>query len=102
MTAPDGYQRPDWVVLGSPHQNGVMILASKDLTQAELEFERDDLMAWGRVEAVASHYRITLTVEMRTYVVVFADTYAEAWQRLFQQWQPEEPTAIEGRRAIEP
>lgn len=88
----DSYPRPDWVVLGGPAPDGkVAVYASKDLNQAELAHEMDH--PW---DIRVSHpfrepaRRITLTVEMRSYTVVVADTYADAFRHLFDAWSPDD------------
>lgn len=92
---------PDWVMLGVPTPDGrVAIYASKELNQAELSHETEfdvDIYGWYRPPIRNPHTRIELTVEMRTYVIVTADSYQEAFQRLFNHWSPE--TA---RTAIDP
>jgi hypothetical protein len=99
-------QRPDWVVLGVPAADGkVAVLASKDLNEAELSREVDYVHDfWGGARIRALPARNTLTVEMRTYTVVVADSYAEAFRTLFDTWSPDadrqEITA--GHREIEP
>jgi len=84
---------PDWVMLGIPTPDGrVAIYASKELNHAELthETERDDYL-WSPYDLIQRipRRRIELTVNMRTYYVVTADTYAEAFRSLFDAWSPE-------------
>lgn len=96
---------PDWVVLGTPTGDGrVAVYASKDLDQAELasEVDHDEI----RVAMFDRFYRpvrrFTLSVDMRQYVIVVADTYPDALRRLFETWTPEpDQAAIPGRAAIE-
>jgi len=63
MTA--GYGRPDWVMCGMPWNGGVRLLASKDMTHAELEaqFGYRDIYDGGLTPeyAVPGSCRITLT-----------------------------------------
>lgn len=99
MSAPHN-STPDWVMLGVPTPDGrVAVYASKELNQAELthETEFDDIYAWYEPVIRVPRHRIELTVEMRTYVVVTADTYAQAFRVLFDEWSPET-----GRPALEP
>lgn len=84
--------RPDWVVLGtSIPDDKVAVYASKDLNHAELSQEMDH--SW---DNLASHpfrepsRRIELTVEMRKFTVVVADTYADAFRHLFDAWSPDD------------
>jgi hypothetical protein len=99
-------QRPDWVMCGIPIDGKVGILASTDLTQAELEGVRDDfdLEMLGILDPVRSpRMRHTLTVRMDAFVLVVADTYEQAFRSLFQQWTPRQaarPQLDGGRRGI--
>ena len=84
---------PDWVVLGTSTADGrVAVYASKDLDRAELSEEIDhyrDIFAYG--SPIRREWRrIELTVEMRKYTVVVADTYADAFRRLFDAWSPDD------------
>jgi hypothetical protein len=91
---------PDWVMLGVPTPDGkVAIYASKELNHAELthEIEQDDVFwRYDQRPRFPPRTRIELTVEMRTYVIVTADTYAQAFRVLFDEWSPEP-----GRTAID-
>jgi hypothetical protein len=84
-------QNPDWVVLGAPAPDGrVTVWASRELNDAELRDEMDVPDIWDSWSLLRERgRRITLSVEMRTYTVVFADTYAEAFQILFGEWSPD-------------
>ena len=86
--------RPAWVILGTPVGNGqVAVYASKDLNDAVLTRELDEELGWG-LDARSPHWlpgpqRIELTVGMRTYTVVVADTYQQALRTLFDTWSPD-------------
>jgi hypothetical protein len=88
--------RPDWVVLGTPWQDGkVAILASKHLTAAELELVvevDDDIMLADPDPLWLERRRCTLTVEMPTFTLIVADTYEQAFRALFDEWSPEPDT----------
>jgi hypothetical protein len=104
----DATPSPDWVVLGLPTGDGrVAVYASKELNQAELasEVDHDEIRLdrlWMSDRSYPPVKRHTLSVEMRTYVIVVADTYPDALRRLFETWTPEpDQPAISGRAAIE-
>lgn len=66
-----------------------MVLASTELSQAELNYEAEYEEMFGilaRPEPRPTRY--FLTTQMRGYVVVIADNYPEAFARLFRQWSP--------------
>ena len=94
---------PEWVMLGVPRADGkVAIYASKELNHAELTHETDeyDLDSWlAQPSPRAPRQRIELTVNMRTFVVVVADTYAEALAGLLNVWSPEPDSE---RQALDP
>lgn len=103
MTA--GYGRPDWVMCGMPWNGGVRLLASKDMTYAELEAAYD----WVDID-MGTHYsphlrscRITLTAGMLTCVMIEAPDYPSAFRALFEQWTPGpgDHVALPGVPAIE-
>lgn len=106
MTEQDRYL-PDWVVLGAPAGDGkVVVYASKDLTHAEIQttVDRDDVFMWPDSRWEFSQRRIELTVGLKTYTVVVADTYEQAFRTLFDAWTPgpaERPAIEAPQRAIE-
>ena len=97
-------QRPDWVVLGVQQGAKVAVYASKELTDAELRYEVDryEEIRWDPRFVVGPRPRIEMEVRMNTFIVVVADTYEQAFRRLFDTWSPEpERMAIEtSQRAI--
>lgn len=100
---PNASPPPDWVVLGTPTTDGkVAIYASKDLTEAELRYEAEHDYDFLAMRTVLLSRRIELTVGMRTYTVVVADTYEQALRHLFDTWSPEpdRPTIEPAQRAI--
>lgn len=94
-----GQPRPDFVILGVPNPDGgVLIVASKELSQAELESTADELDMWevGR-RLRMSRTTYTLTAQMRSIHMVIGPDYGSALRTLFEQWTP--PTEA-GRRGI--
>ncbi len=85
--------RPDWVICGIPWDGKVAILASTELDRAELEAQRDifdPIDPYDFTEPIRlSPTRYTLTVQMRQFVLVVADTYEQAFRSLFEQWTPQ-------------
>jgi hypothetical protein len=100
-----GFGRPDWVMCGTPGPLGVRLLASKDMTHAELEAKFDHVMAdtgWDVFPHSVSQ-RITLTAGLKTFIVIDAPDYPSAFRALFEQWTPGpgEHAALPGIPAIE-
>jgi len=84
---------PDFVVMGMPHEDGVMLMASNELSAAELEVEYD-MIPYDRgmyIGHIPGQRSITLTCHIGSYTVVYGDTYAEAFRRLFDAWTPQAP-----------
>jgi hypothetical protein len=101
-----GFGRPDWVMCGCPAPGGVRLLASKDMTHAELEAQFDwgpDTDTWGFSPPVLRGQRITLTAGLKTFIVIDAPDYPSAFRALFEQWTPGpgEHAALPGIPAIE-
>jgi hypothetical protein len=101
----DSYGRPDWVMCGMPWNGGVRLLASKDMTHAELEAKFDHVnVECGLVYLpVLAGHRITLTAGMSTFIVIDAPDYPSAFAALFEQWTPgpADRVALPGIPAIE-
>lgn len=84
---------PDWVMIGIPQSDGtVCLMASKELTRAELVAERD----WeGAIGSLSDYYaylpemQYRVTAEMKTFVLIIAADYTAAFRSLFEQWTPE-------------
>ena len=103
MTA--GFGRPDWVMCGAPWNGGVRLLASNDMTHAELSAEFDREIVWTDPFALSAPLsrRITLTAGLSTFVIVDSPDYPSAFRGLFEQWTPGtgEHAALPGVPAIE-
>lgn len=85
--------RADFVIVGAQHGEGVLVLASRTLTYAQLEHEFQYYTSLS--DPFSAYYlpmdHITLEIEMSTYTVVKAPTYQEAFTKLFRTWNPEQP-----------
>lgn len=84
-------QRPDWVMLGVQHENGVLVFASNMLSQAELRAEYDryeDITNGPFLFARPLRARFFIEAEMKQYVMIFGADYADAIRRLFDEWSP--------------
>jgi hypothetical protein len=85
---------PDWVVLGVRTDDGVIVIASTEMTQAELRYEVDLEHDFRSVTARAVPNRDTqryhLTTTMKRFVMVMGATYAEAMTNLFGMWSPDD------------
>lgn len=96
--------RPEWVMVGFPADprlvpctpGQVVILASTKMTQAQMEYTARsyDFTDWADFQRNFKPHH-TLAVELDDFVVVVADTYAEALATLLQNWTPESRTAVE-------
>lgn len=89
---------PDWAMVGLPQTDGtVVILASSDLTGAQLRHEwttpRSGL-SW-LADGTEIHHRIFLTLTMKMYYMAEGNTYPEALARLLSTWKPEGARARE-------
>jgi hypothetical protein len=86
--------RPEWVMLGAQWDGpGVLLLASRTLTHAELDFraKRYDFRDWAQF---LTQFRpeLTLAVHMHDdYVLVFGESYVECLATLLRQWTPDNP-----------
>lgn len=103
--------RPEWVMVGFladpalvPCQPGQFaILASTKLTQAQMEYTArryDFADVADMLRNLKPHH--TLAVELEDFVVVVADTYAEALVQLFTKWTPERPAIEQVERKFLP
>jgi hypothetical protein len=99
-----GYGHPDWVMCGVPWNGGVRLLASKEMTHAELDAQRDlpDIDPWGSWPKMLPPLRIKLTAGMKTFTMIEAPDYPSAFRALFEHWTPgpDEHAAIGGIPAI--
>lgn len=108
---------PDFVIVGTPRpEGGVRLIASKELTRAELDVQIDtqdifDVEYLDPVSIQVTGTRYCLTADFRRFVVIDAPDYATAFTDLFRYWTPDpEPrkrignqSSIEsGQRAIKP
>jgi hypothetical protein len=82
---------PVWVMCGIEIAPGrVVLLASKDLTQAELEEESTFASAWSITNNIRLGRRFILTTTMRTFVRIEASDWPAAFQMLFARWSPDD------------
>lgn len=88
---------PDWIMLGINlgNKDGVAIYASRDLHAAELRMEQDvhDITTFGSMSRMTIDGLRTYWIEatMSTVFVAYGATYAEAFSKLFAEWDPEAP-----------
>jgi hypothetical protein len=101
-----GQGYPDFVICGTPNPNGgVRLIASRELNYAELSMES----SYARIDdwlvsiPLMTSYRVRLTTDMRTCVLIDAPDYATAFEHLFRDWSPDSRTPVEpAARALEP
>lgn len=87
--------RPDFVMFGyiERHDDGLkyFVVASNELTQVELESLHVKMDPYTfRVET--GSMRISLRTTMRSYMMVWGRSYAEAFITLFNEWSPQVST----------
>lgn len=87
--------RPQWVMMGAEWDGpGVMLLASRTLTSAELDFRARsyEFRSWEEfLQPGVFKPELTLSVHMQDdYVLVFGPTYAECLAELLGEWQPDD------------
>lgn len=93
MTEQQDQVRPDFAMVGITDDNAhphtrVILIASTELSQVELRSEVKNPGYYFLGSYVKPTYLKFLTAEMRTYVIVQAATYQEAFQKLFSTWDP--------------
>jgi len=95
--------RPEWVMVGFPARpdlvpcapGQVAILASAKMTQAQMEYTARsyNFRDWDDFRRNFKPHH-TVAIELDDFVVVVADTYAEALAKLFANWMPPERMAL--------
>lgn len=92
--------RPDWALVGVRVTNNpewpYMIIASDSLSQAELEAE---LHTWESLDPWSDPWEAwppprptyMLTANMSTFVLAYGTSYADAFRKIFNTWNPDEP-----------
>lgn len=104
MSARQSYRhaQPQFVILGFPEGDGVVVLASSTLTEGELISEYGYVDSWGIEPPIRmfDQDRHTLTVVMKDYVIARGATYAEAFGKLFGTWDPDARPELPGRKAL--
>lgn len=85
------YGRPDWTMLGVPYGDGVMVIASSELRQAELRLiiGRPEFTFGAEPFVTAMHDTYELTTTMGSVVIALGADYVEAVARLFTTWTPD-------------
>lgn len=83
------FVKPDFVVVGTTYSDGkVVLLASKTLDYAELKQEIEYPDIFNRRARQDMREDIHIIAKIKDYIWVRADSYAEAWRILFDQWSP--------------
>lgn len=95
-----GITKPDFVIIGTHYQDGVMVFASDTLTEAELRTittHEEVVSAQAKEYLPKRHHE--LEVGFEDYRQATGRTYAEAMSNLFHQWHPHErdQRSIHGR-----
>jgi len=88
--------RPDFIVVGArtlvDGREGVHLTASNQVVSTDVEVDLDiasfDLKSMLREPSAMG---AKLTAQLRSYSMVYACTYAEAWERLMRMGNPDDP-----------
>lgn len=90
--------KPEFVILGAQVEHKCVLVASQELTEVEIRenFEREQF-EW--IQDTTDH-KIELTANLKSYVTIYANTWAEAWELLFQVWTPADKSAGEIKREV--
>ena len=98
---------PKWVMVGLEWDGpGVLLMASKQLGRAALDFEARQY-DFRDMEDLKANFRpsLALTVTIaddKSYVLIAAENYVQAIQALFGEWTPDdEAAAIESPKPAE-
>jgi hypothetical protein len=85
--------RPDWVLVGlrPPDDDGVVLVASRDLRIVDLKIEyEDDIYTWAGISTLrVGQPRVEMSCQMAGYAWVKAPDYGTAFQRIqdiFREW----------------
>ena len=94
--------RPHFYITGAQYGDQVMVMASIDLRQLEMEVETEYARDFFEAYAPSPRRTCTLTAESSSVVRVVATDYPTAFKNLFEQWAPEQQgQSIEGKKAID-
>lgn len=98
---------PDFMIVGTPYKDGVMLIVSTNINHATLTAEYRklwDLPPW-ESSAFGTSPEIELKANLRQFTLIIAKTYDEAIAKLLKEWQPPtqagRPAVDQGRLAIE-
>ena len=83
----------DFVVAGATLSNGVILLASKTLSEVVLREEMNNIDIFAKEDMFTRAnptYSIEMSMALKDYVTIFAPTYPEAWNNLFAYWTEED------------
>lgn len=95
----DDLGQPGWVLVGCRFRGQPAILASRELTGAELRAELlnlDEVRAGNLLGPIRRPlvYEYTVAVTMARFTLVVGTTYAEAFAELLRQWNPDETAGV--------
>lgn len=88
--------KPDFVIAGGQQDGKFVLIASRRLEDVEITEKREYLDEWRRYGyKLLAYEKIDIKASVHDYVVIAADSYAQAWSDLFAQWSPEPDEARE-------
>lgn len=82
---------PDFVILGAPHEDGVVVYASAQLWEASIHVDREPIYYRDGYDLrLVDHGPATVRIETTggEVVMAYGATYAEAFATLFGKWSP--------------
>lgn len=97
--------RPDFLILGGQHEGKFWLLASRHLRHVEVDerHEYEDIYLWQYREPyrrILGRIDIDINANVRDYVMVVGDSYAQVWEDLFRQWAPSSQPELPGQREL--
>lgn len=95
------FYAPDWLIVGIPRDDGVMVVASRSLLDAAVEAKWDEpplMLDFKRAVSPPTTYHFT--TRMTEVVMCLGATYGEALAGLMGYWSPDGEQSYDGPRMI--
>lgn len=93
--------RPDWAMVGWRENGHVCILASRHLTESQVDWQQREYV-FRDFDDMRRNLKLAATavVNMDDYIIVKAPTYIEAIAKLVRKWDPDLQANIEAADAV--
>ena len=97
--------KPDFVIVGGQQGDKFFLLASRKVGQISISssIEYEDIYSmWGAelLRSIAKSRSTEISADVKDFIMVLGDSYAQVWEELFRCWSPPGPPEIEGQKAI--